>query len=199
MVVKLEKRLFSVKEYHAMIQTGLLTENDPVELIRGEIVYKPDRNFQPASGNESMAVGRRHAACVKRLNALFNQRLTGQAIVSIQDPVEIDEYSEPEPDVCLLKQKDDFYESGHPKADDIWLLIEVADSTLESDRTIELPLYAENNISEVWIVDINAQQVEVYRQPSPTGYQSTEIFRRGQAITLQVLAPIAIAVDDILG
>jgi Uma2 family endonuclease len=205
MTVELAKRLFTVKEYHYMLETGLLTEGEPVELIRGEIIHKADctlnqsTKYQSSNKELLMVVGRRHAACVKRLNALFHRLFAGQAIISIQDPVEIDEYSEPEPDVCLLRLQSDFYESGHPKAADVLLLIEVADTTLETDRTIKLPLYAEDRIVEVWIVDLKGEQIEVYRQPQGAGYQFQQIFQPGQTLSLQSFPSVAIAVSSVLG
>ena len=186
MPVELLRRKFTVKQYHQMAQAGILTEDDRVELIRGEIV-------------EMSPVGRRHAACVKRLNALFNQRLAQAVIVGVQDPVELDDNSEPQPDLSLLRRRADFYEAGHPQVSDILLLVEVADTTVESDREVKIPLYASSGIAEVWLVDINEECLEVYRQPSPNGYKVIQKYYRGQNLTIQAFSDVSFTVDEVLG
>ncbi|HEY9638237.1 MAG TPA: Uma2 family endonuclease [Coleofasciculaceae cyanobacterium] len=186
MPVELLRRKFTVEQYHQMAQAGILTENDRVELIRGEIV-------------EMSPIGRRHAACVNRLNALFNQRLAQAVIVGVQNPVELDDSSEPQPDLVLLRRRADFYEAGHPQPQDIFLLVEVADTTVEFDREVKIPLYAKDGISEVWLVDINAQCLEVYRQPSPNGYQNIQKYYRGQSVFVQAFPEVSFTLDEVLG
>jgi len=186
MTTQLIKRLFTVKEYHHMIEAGILTKDDKVELIRGEIV-------------QMAAVGRRHTSHVKRLTELFYIRLLSRVTIGVQDPVELDDHSEPEPDISLLRRRDDFYESGHPQSEDILLIVEVADATAETDRNIKIPLYAEDNIVEVWLVDINEQCVVVYREPSFSGYQNIQRFQRGQTLSILAFPDIEIAVDNVLG
>jgi Uma2 family endonuclease len=186
MVVKVSKRLFSVEEYHRMFDLGILTERDRVELIRGEII-----RMSP--------IGRRHAACVNRLNDLLQKKLGIRALVSIQNPVELDDISEPQPDVVLLKRKDDYYESGHPQAEDILLLIEVADTTVELDRGVKIPIYAEDGIIEVWLVNLDEQCVEVYRAPHLNGYTDVQILQRGQDLSIQSFPDIRITVEEVLG
>ena len=180
------KRLFTVYDYHRMIEAGILTEGDRVELIRGEIV-------------EMASIGTKHAASVRRLTRLFYNKLGDRVLVSPQNPVEVDEYSEPEPDIALLRPCEDFYAAAHPTPDDVFLLIEVSDSTIRYDRTVKIPLYAEDGIAEVWIVDVNAELVEVYRQPSATGYRSLQTLTRGQSIQLLAFPDVSIAIDEILG
>lgn len=186
MSVKLLKRLFTVKEYHQMVDAGILNEDDRVELIAGEII-----RMSP--------IGRRHAACVKCLNKLLSQRLGDRALVSVQDPVQLDNYSEPEPDLALLAPRADFYESGHPQPDDILLVIEVADTTVESDRDVKIPNYAQSGICEVWLVNINEQCVEVYLIPAPNGYRNVQKFYRGQSLSPQAFPDVNLTVDEILG
>lgn len=149
MSVQLLRRKFTVEQYHRMVESGILCENDRVELIRGEIV-------------EMSPIGRRHAACVKRLNRLFNRKLGDSVLIGVQDPVELDVTSEPQPDIVLLQPCEDFYETAHPQPEDIFLIVEVADTTVQYDREVKVLLYAEKNIAEVWLVDINGQCVEVY-------------------------------------
>ncbi len=186
MPVELLRRKFTVEQYHQMVEAGILTEDDRVELIRGEIV-------------EMSPVGRRHAACVNRLNGLFNQRLAQAVIVGVQNPVELVNNSEPQPDLALLQPRADFYEAGHPQAEDILLLVEVADTTVEYDREVKIPLYAEDGITEVWLVDINGQCLEVYRQPSPNGYQIIQKYYRGQTVTIEAFSDVSFTVDEVLG
>ena len=186
MPVELLRRKFTVKQYHQMAEAGILTEDDRVELIRGEIV-------------EMTPIGRRHAACVDRLNEMFILRLAQATIVRVQNPVELDDNSEPQPDLVLLRRRADFYEAGHPQAEDILLLVEVADTTVETDRDVKILLYANSGIAEVWLVDINAQCLEVYRQPSENGYQIIQKYYRGQTVTIQAFSEVSFTVDEVLG
>jgi len=186
MSVQLLRRKFTVEQYHKMAESGILTENDRVELIQGEVI-------------EMSPVGRRHASCVARLTRLFTLRLGETAIVWPQNPIELDDTSEPQPDLTLLQPRPDFYESGHPQPEDIFLIVEVADTTAKFDRGVKIPLYAKDNIAEVWLVDINQQCIEVYRQPSPTGYKNVQTFQRGQTLSIQAFPDIEITVDQVLG
>ncbi|MDJ0556895.1 MAG: Uma2 family endonuclease [Microcoleaceae cyanobacterium MO_207.B10] len=186
MSVELQRRQFTVKEYHQMAESGILTENDRVELIAGEIV-------------KMSPIGIPHAGCVRRLDMIFNDLLRGKVIVDTQNPINLSNDSEPEPDLILLQWRDDFYEAKHPQPEDILLLIEVADSTIKYDREIKMPLYAENGISEVWLIDINQQLVEVYRQPQGNSYQNVEQFVRGDILTIEAFDDINLAVEKILG
>ena len=186
MTTGLLKRLFTAQEYDRMIEAGIFASQDRLELIRGEII-------------QMSPIGRRHAAHVRRLNTLLSEKLCQQAIVDIQNPIELDDYSEPKPDVAILRLSSDFYASAHPQPSDILLLIEVADTTVESDRSIKIPLYAENGIAEVWLININAQCVEIYRQPTATGYQSIQFFYRGQTIAMQAFPKIQLTIEEILG
>lgn len=186
MSVQLLRRKFTVEQYHKMVESGILTEDDRVELIRGEIV-------------EMTPIGRRHAASVNRLVTLFTQRFGDRIILSPQNPIELDNNSEPQPDIALLQPRPDFYESGHPQSSDIFLLIEVADTTVETDRDIKIPLYAEDGIVEAWLVDINNQCVEVYREPMPTGYQNVQKLQRGKTLLIQAFPDVNFMVDEILG
>ena len=183
--MQLLRRKFTIEQYHKMAELGILTEDDRVELIRGEIV-------------EMSPIGRCHAACVRRLVKLFSE-LSDRAIVDTQNPVELSDRSEPQPDVTLLQPHPDFYEAGHPQPEDIFLLVEVADTTVETDRNVKIPLYAEGGISEVWLVDINEQCVEVYPEPLSTGYQNVQKFQRGQTLYIQAFTNIDITVDEVLG
>ena len=186
MTVQLLRRKFTVEQYHKMLESGILSEDDRVELIRGEII-------------EMSPIGTKHAACVNRLVNLLVQLLGKRVIVAAQNPVALNDYSEPQPDVALLKPRDDFYATAHPQTQDIFLLIEVADSTIEYDREEKIPLYAEANIIEVWLVDINEQIVEVYQQPTAARYQLMQKFASGQTLSIKAFPNVNITVNEIFG
>ena len=163
---------FSVDEYDEMIARGILGENDRVELIRGEIVDK-------------MTIGDRHAACVKRLIALFQLRSQGHWILSVQDPVRCED-SKPEPDLALLRSRADFYAESTPQAADILLLIEVADSSLDFDRGVKAALYAEAGVAEYWVVNLIDSCVEVHRGPRSNGtYADSQTVVKGGTVSFQ--------------
>jgi len=163
---------FSVDEYDEMIARGILDENDRVELIRGEIVDK-------------MTIGDRHAACVKRLNALLQALSLGRWIVGVQDPVAFED-SKPEPDLTLLQPRGDFYADSTPRASDILLVIEVADTSLNFDREVKLPLYAAAGVVEYWIVNLIDSCVEVHRGPRSDGtYADSRTVVKGGSMSLQ--------------
>ena len=176
----------NVSQYHQMSEAGIFSENDKVELINGEII-------------EMSPIGRRHAACVDRINRLFSNILGIKVLVRVQNPIILNNLSEPEPDIALLKPRADFYESGHPQPQDIFLLIEVADSSLEYDRDVKIPLYASSGISEVWLVDIYEQVIIVYRYPSENGYSDIQTLSRGEKLSIQTFPEINLVVNDILG
>jgi Uma2 family endonuclease len=186
MSIQLLRRRFTVQQYHQMSEAGILTEGDQVELIAGEII-------------EMAPTGSRHAACVDRLNRLLNCRLGEQAIVRVQNPLYLSENSEPQPDVALVQLRADFYETGHPQPQDILLLIEIADTTLEFDRSVKTSLYASAGIAEFWLVDLKSQALEIYREPSLVGYQSVQKFQRNQSMSAQAFPEISFDATEILG
>ncbi len=186
MALQLQRRLFTVAEYHRMAEAGILQEDDRVELIEGEIVA-----MNP--------IGSRHAAAVDRLTRLLTQAAGERAIVRVQSPVQLGERSEPQPDLALLKPRPDFYAGAHPGAEDVLLLVEVADASADYDRQVKLPLYARAGVPEAWLVDLDGQAVEVLRHPSAHGYATTERVGRGQSLPVPGLPDARLAVDLILG
>ena len=187
MAVQISKRLFSVDEYHRMAEAGIFSEDDRVELIEGEIV-------------EMTAIGNPHATCVRRLIRLFTgSPLGSRVIVDAQNPVRLGMCSEPQPDLTLLRYRDDFYASQTPAPEDVILLVEVADSSLGYDREVKAPLYADFGIPEHWIVDVTAGVIEVYRQPHQGRYQDVRRFGRGQTISLEAFPEVTFPVESILG
>lgn len=162
----LSRHRFDVDQYHRMIREGILTEDDRVELIDGEIV-------------EMTPIGSRHAACVDALTYVFVSALGRAARVRIQNPVTLGGYSEPEPDVVLARPREDDYARSHPTTEEVLLLIEVADRSLLFDRQAKLPLCATAGVREVWIVDLTADALEVFRQPDEGRYEVAERLTRG--------------------
>lgn len=177
---------FTVADYYRMAEVGVLREDDRVELVEGEIV-----RMTPA--------GSRHAGCVKRLVALLTSRIGGRAVVSVQDPLALGDLSVPEPDVAVLKPREDFYAESHPQAADVLLLIEVADSSLAYDRDEKGPLYARHGIAEYWLVDLTQSLVLVHTAPSASGYGHVETKRRGDDWTAIELPELSLSGTDILG
>jgi Uma2 family endonuclease len=177
---------FSIADYDRMIDTGILTENNAVELIRGEILDK-------------MPIGDAHSACVKRLRTRLGNLLGDRAVFGVQDPIRLTD-SEPEPDITVLAPRDDFYASGRPGPDDVLLLIEVSDSSLDFDRTVKGPLYAEAGIREYWIVNLVDDCVEVHLDPQPDGsYRDVRTVKRGERIGLSQIAGAVVAMTDVVG
>jgi Uma2 family endonuclease len=186
MSVQVEKWVFTVDEYHRMSQAGILSDDDRVELIEGEII-------------KMSPIGKLHASCVKRLNAILNRRVGQFAIISVQDPIQLNEHSEPEPDIALLKLRDDYYSQQLPTAKDVVLIIEVADTSVEYDRNVKLPLYARAGIAESWLANLPAEKVEVHSEPVNGIYQQVRELRRGDSISPEALPTLALKVEEILG
>jgi Uma2 family endonuclease len=178
------RRRFTVHDYHRMGEAGILHEDDRVELIEGEIV-------------EMAAIGTRHFACVNGLTRLLVRGVGDAAIVSVQNPVRLDEHTEPQPDLAVLQTRD--YRESLPRPEDVLLLIEVSDTTLSYDRNVKLPLYARAGIPEVWIVDLAGETVERYTGPSGDSYRHVERARRGEEIRSAALPEPAFRVEAVLG
>jgi len=166
----------TVHDYHRMADAGIFSEDDRIELIDGDLI-------------DMAPIGSEHAAVVNRLAEAFFMACAGRAIVSIQNPVRLDQSSEPQPDLAILRRRADFYATGgHPGPADILLLVEVADSSLRFDRTVKLPLYARAGIAELWVVDLKRRAVDAYREPAGNEYGETTTHQPGEKAAL-VLAP----------
>lgn len=184
--MQLEHWVFSVDEYHRMLETGILSEDDHVELIQGEIV-------------KMSPIGSRHVACVNRLNGLINRKVSQDVIVSVQNPFRLDDYSEPQPDIALVKSRDDFYAQSLATSADLLMIIEVADTSVEVDRRVKLPLYARAGIPEVWLANLPEDRVETYLEPLNGIYQRVRIAKRGECLSSQNVSDLLLSVDEILG
>ncbi len=180
------KHLTDIYEWQRLGEANIFTPNSHLELIDGEIL-------------EMAPIGFYHAGHLKRLNQLFSRLLTqNQAVISIQDPLQLSDLSEPEPDFMLLRPDTDDYMSRHPNANDVLLLIEVADSSLYYDQNEKLRLYARHAIAEYWLLNLNDYCLEVYRQPHNNLYQQKTTLRKGDTITLSQLNTITLNISDIL-
>ena len=178
------RRRFTVHDYHRMGEAGILHEDDRVELIEGEIV-------------EMAAIGTRHFSCVNGLNRMLVRSVGDEAIVSVQNPVRLNEHTEPQPDLTVIRERD--YRESLPIPEDVLLLIEVSDTTLRYDRGVKLPLYARAGIREVWIVDLSGETIERHTDPSGHSYRRTERAQRGDRIACSTLPDLTLTVDDVLG
>ncbi len=187
MAVPIRKRLLSNEEYHQMVEAGILAERERVELIYGEVL-------------EMTPIGNRHAACLRRLLHLLAPALGTAAMLDAQNPLHLpEERSEPQPDLVLLRSREDGYAAGPPAAADVLLVVEVADSSLAYDRDVKVPLYARAGIPEVWLVDLAGGAVAVHRRPAGGSFRDVQTLRRGDHLAPQALPEARLPVDSILG
>ena len=154
---------FTIEAYHKLVDAGILNEDDKVELIEGQIVQMSPINSS-------------HAACVDRLNYKLRELFIKKNIIRVQNPIMLGDHSEPEPDLAIVAYRKDFYEDAHPTLEQIYLIIEVAQSTEYSDRSVKVPLYGKYNIPEVWLVNLNKKEIEVYQQPIKNGYKLKTLY-----------------------
>jgi Uma2 family endonuclease len=185
MATEISKKLFTVHDYYRMVAAGILREKDRVELIRGEVVA-----MSP--------IGPAHNGAVLRAsNALFSI-VANRAIVSVQGAIRLDEYDEPQPDIVLLRHKDDFYTTAHAGPSDVFLIVEIADSSLSYDRSVKADLYAETGIIEYWVADIPNNCVWTYSDPQDKSYRIVQKFHRGETRTPRLLPQCPILANVLL-
>ena len=180
------RRRFTVDEYMKMAEAGILAEGERVELIGGDVIA-----MSPI-GNPHEA---RTAGTHRLLAPLF---IEGRAVLRVQGHVRLDENNRPEPDLALLKWCDDLYGNQSPAPEDILLLIEVSDSTLASDRSVKLALYASFDIPEVWIENIPDGVVEAYTNPVEGEYTESRIYRPGEIITPSAFPDVSLSVSELI-
>jgi Uma2 family endonuclease len=176
---------FTVDDWHQMIEAGVLRKGQRVELLEGEIF-------------EMTPIGARHLSVVNRLTRLWVTRLGTRAIVQVQGSVQLTRHSEPEPDLALLRERADFYRDRRPEPADVPLIIEVADTSLAYDRA-KLAIYAAAGIVEVWIVDLEGERVDVYRNPGASGFAEVRTVHRGDTVACRAFPDVTLNVADILG
>lgn len=186
MAISLPRKLWTVDEYERLIEEGTLTKYDRVELIKGEIV-------------DMAPIGLRHISCVINLDDLFHELLGRTVTVSVQNSVRLPDDSEPQPDVALLKGHRSLYKQHRPSAEDVLLLVEVADSTLATDRSVKVPLYAEAGIPEVWVVNLDEDAIEIYSEPVGGRYIRTSVVGRGEMLALPGDLEGSVSMNEVLG
>jgi Uma2 family endonuclease len=179
----LSRHRLSIADYHKMADAGILTEDDRVELIEGEIIDMP-----PISSDQ--------AGTVKLLARMLMAAVGDRAIVAIQDPIVFPDFSEPQPDLAILHLRDDYYRKSHPHPGDVQLLIEVAVTTGDYDRKTKVPLYASHRIPEVWLFDLSTSCLEVYYAPEKEGYQHLDFHRQG-SVSARTVPAVTVDVAEI--
>ena len=183
---QLAKHWITADEYERMGEAGIFPPDSRLKLIEGEVY-------------EISPIGSPHAACVTFLSMFLSRLLGERFIVLTQNPIRLDDFSEPQPDIALLRWRDDYYRTAHPRPADIVLLVEVADTTLQTDRLVKTPLYAKASIPEVWIVNVGEERVEVYAEPSNDTYQVFRSFQRGEEAQSYSVPKLAVNVSELLG
>jgi Uma2 family endonuclease len=181
----LDIRLLTVKDYHRMGETGIFDPDERIELLTGQIVKKPVK-------------GPSHSAAVKRIDRLLRSHLAQDTLVQQQDPIQLDDYSEPEPDIALLRPNPTDYEEHHPTVADVYLIIEVSDSTLSRDCEFKADIYARSRITDYWVLDIPNRRLHVFRKPSQDGYQSRVTLTEGDSIAPLAFSDCIIQIAEML-
>ena len=186
MSLSLITRKFTVEEYEKMTTQGIIKPDEKVELIRGEII-------------KMSPMGTRHAAGIARLTQLLYQKFGDLILLGVQNPIRLNNNSQPEPDLSLLIPRSDFYVAAYPCPQDIYLIIEVSDSTIDYDRNTKISLYAEANIQEVWIINLKEECLEVYRHPLHGSYQAIHEYSINERVFITSFPDIEFTIAEILG
>jgi Uma2 family endonuclease len=171
--VQLNRHKISVSDYYRMAASGIIMEDDRIELLNGEMI-------------EMSPIGPSHTAHVKAINRVLSKLLEGQAIIGVQDPIVLDNLSEPVPDISVLKWRADDYLLAHPTPKEVLLVIEVADSSINIDRSIKLPIYAAAGISDYWIINLPEKKIELFSNPLGAVYQAISESTIDDEVTLPV-------------
>jgi Uma2 family endonuclease len=184
--VEMKRRRFTVADFLRLAEVGFLADDERVELIRGEII-------------EMSPISEGHASTVMRLVSLLSRMFGQRALLSVQNPVQLDDATLPQPDVALLRPRDDFYGQRHPGPEDTLLLIEVSDTTLTYDRRVKTALYSAAGVMEYWIINLQKRQIEVYREPQSEGYRTMTRYAPGEMLSPLAFPDINLKVDEIIG
>ncbi|HEX8143181.1 MAG TPA: Uma2 family endonuclease [Pyrinomonadaceae bacterium] len=186
MVQQLAKHWITVDEYERMGEAGIFRPDSRLELLEGSIY-------------EMSSIGSRHAACVSFLGNILNRQFGDRFIVRSQDPIRLDDFSEPQPDIAILHWRDDFYRHAHPAPADVLLVIEVADTTVDSDLRIKIPLYAKAGISEAWLINLPAERIETCAEPAGGAYQIIKQIKRGEEARSHAIPELIVSAEAVLG
>jgi len=180
------KKLFTVDEYYRMAEIGVIREDTRTELINGEII-------------EMSPMGPRHASSVSRITEFMVPLLKAKAQLRPQLPLRLNDYNEPQPDLCFVKRRLDYYGAKHPGSGDTLLAIEVSDTSLAYDRDVKSGVYAAARVSEFWVVDLPGGVLLIFRDPSKGAYKTSLTLHRGESATALAFPEIEIPVADLLG
>lgn len=181
----LQLRLWTVKEYHRMAEAGIFGADERVELLEGKIIWM-------------IAKGTAHRSAVGRTDRLLQNSLRNRALICVQDPVKLNEWSEPEPDIAVVKVHPLDYADHHPTPKEVYLIIEVADSSLKLDCQIKAKAYSQAGITDYWVLDVVRRQLYVFREPTQNGYQSEVILAEDATISPLEFPDLSITVLEIL-
>ena len=179
------KKLFTVDDYHRMGDAGIIGIEERTELIEGEVI-----TMSP--------IGDRHAIAVNIATDRFTNAFRGQAIVSVQNPLRLSLYTEPQPDLVLLRYRSDFYKGRKWRPEDALLVLEVSETTLRFDRKVKLPLYAAAGVTELWIENLEAEELLVFRNPTGRAYSTALSFHRDDFVSVEAFPDQKFKVDDLL-
>lgn len=174
----------SVDDYYRMAAAGILRQDSRVELIEGEII-------------DMTPIRKSHAGTVNYLSRVLTTSLGEHTVVATQNPVRLGDLSEPQPDLAVLRFREDFYRSAHPTAADVLLIIEVADTTVRYDSEVKMPLYARHGIVEAWLVDLENRRLRIFRDPQPDGYRDIHTATDLDRLSLQALPDIELNLSDL--
>lgn len=186
MQAEVTKKLFTVDEYYRMVEAGILSERDRVELIEGEII-------------EMSPFGHRHVVCVDRATHILNTALNRRALITVQNPLRLNRYNEPQPDVVVMKWRDDYYASKLHTPEDTLFVLEVSDTSLRYDTKIKLPIYAEAGVLELWIQNLQENVLLVCRDPAGRKYNTRLTLSRGETISPLAFPDVSFRIEDLLG
>jgi Uma2 family endonuclease len=179
------QRLFTASEYQHFVDMGVLNEDERIELIEGRIVQMAPKNVE-------------HAVATNRATRCFTRSLGERVIISGQNPILLNDFSEPEPDIVLVAPPDDRYLESHPTPKDIFLVLEIADGSLAYDRDVKCPLFARNGIVHFCLLNLQSRELEGYRKPGPNGYRRKQTYSEDESFNLVAFPKISIKVKDLL-
>jgi Uma2 family endonuclease len=177
-------RLLSVEDYHEMAAAGIFRPGGRVVLIAGQLV-------------KIGAKGTVHSAAITRTERMLRQRL-GSVLIRVQNPVQLDDYSEPEPDIAIVSVDPLGYDDHHPTPSEIYLIVEVADTCVGIDCETKVEIYSRSGIVDYWVLDVNDRQLHIFREPSQNGYQSHIILGDDASISLLLFPTVTVAVREML-
>ena len=185
MTAQLARLKFNIHDVERMIKAGVFAGNERVELIEGELIQMAPQ-------------GNNHISSIIRLDRFLHRRVGDDVLVSVQNAVIINNINEPQPDISLLRFREDYYSTAKARPEDILLLIEVSDSTVTYDRKIKVPLYARNGVAEVWLINLPKKIVEVYNHLENGKYKVVKKLERGETLSPKLIPSLKLKVDEIL-